>query len=134
MLTTASLSRALVGWVGGFATAAIPLVGTTVALPQADPFDSIFTYVLWWGALGLLVGRLSRSDPAHAWRWAAGGEFGFLCGVVFAIVIGLRVGETMNLWPLTLLWSFLVSTPAVIVGGLVGRKRGVALAPPSPSK
>ena len=126
MAITTSLTRGIVGWGGGFATAAIPLVGTTVAFPQADPFDSIVTYVLWWGALGLVVGRLARSDPAHAWRWAAGGEFGFLCGVAFAMAIGLRLGETMNLWPLTLLWSFLVSTPAVVVGSLLGRKRGAA--------
>ena len=131
MAIATSLTRGIAGWGGGFVTAATPLVGTMVAVPQADPFDSLVTYVVWWGALGFLVRQLARRDPAHAWRWAVGGEFGFLCGVVFAMAVGLRIGEAMNLWPLTLLWSFLVSTPAVIVGGLLGRKRGAALGRPS---
>ena len=135
MLTVTSLTRGVVvACCGGFATAAIPLVASAVALPHDDPFDRIVTYLFWWGALGLLVGRLARRDPAYTWRWAAGGELGFLCGVVFAVAVGLRLGEPMNLWPLTLLWSFLVSTPAVIVGGLLGRRRGATLGGSSASE
>ena len=131
MVIAASVTRGIVGWSGAFAIAAIPLVGMMVAVPQADPLDSIVTYVFWWGVLGLLIERLARSDPTHAWQWAACGEFGFLCGVICAMAIGLRLGEPMNLWPLTLLWSLLVSTPPVILGCLFGRKRGSPLRGPS---
>ena len=121
-MSATRLLRTLIGCGVSFATAAAPLVGTVVFFRGADPFDSMIMYVVWWAILGLLMGWLATRDPAHTWRWVARVELGFLSGVAFAIAVAVLAGEPMNLWPLTLLWSFIVSTPVVILSGLLGRQ------------
>lgn len=107
----------------GLASGGLPLLAAQIKGPQVDPFDSGISYLVWGGGAFLGASVLAYVLPGRRVLSALSVLSGFLAAMVLEIIIDYHMGRVShNLWPLTLTFAVLMSTPPVLIGAYVGSR------------
>lgn len=103
-----------IGIGSGMLFGSIPLLGTA---GQADPFDKMSTYLVWWAGLLFSSMTISLANARRVWRWAIAVVLGF----IGAMILFIFRGEHFFLFPFSLILHAGISTPPAFAGAYFGR-------------
>jgi hypothetical protein len=107
----------------GLASGGLPLVGAQIRGPQVDPFDEGISYLVWLGGTFLAAAGLAYLLPEQSWLWGLAVLSGFLAAMVLEILIDSYTGRASHpLWPLTLVFAFLIGVTPAFIGAHVGSR------------
>jgi hypothetical protein len=98
----------------GFVISLGPLVWT---LPK-DPFDQGMNYAVWGGGLFLASISLSFIRPGRVWRSALFVALGLPAALIFVMAF---VAGPSNLFPISVIFSFIVALIPSMAGAFMGR-------------